>query len=209
LREDERAGKDQRVNAQNAEATAARLVERLHKRQAELDRERQISALPPVLKGAALVIPVGLLKARAAPRQAASPKPDGFAEDPVARAVIEQLAMDAVMAAERKLGNEPRDVSSEKKGYDIESRDPRAGHLRFIEVKGRHAEGREVIVTKNEILASLNAPETFVLALVQVDGGFTREPIYVRQFFKRELGFAETAVVFDLKALAAQGAPPG
>jgi hypothetical protein len=33
------------------------------------------------------------------------------------------------------------------------------GHLRFIEVKGRHAEAREVIVTKNEILASLNAPD--------------------------------------------------
>ena len=44
------------------------------------------------------------------------------------------------MAAERVLGNEPRDVSAEKKGYDIESRDPRAGHLRFIEVKGRHAD---------------------------------------------------------------------
>ena len=64
LREEERAGKDQRINAQNAEATAARLVERLHKRQAELERERQISALPPVLKGAALIIPRGLLKTR-------------------------------------------------------------------------------------------------------------------------------------------------
>ena len=40
-------------------------------------------------------------------------------------------------------GQQPRDVSAEKKGYDIESRDPRAGHLRFIEVKGRHADGRE------------------------------------------------------------------
>jgi len=41
--------------------------------------------------------------------------------------MIEKLAMDAVMAAERVLGNEPRDVSAEKKGYDVESRDPRAG----------------------------------------------------------------------------------
>ncbi|MEI2736886.1 MAG: hypothetical protein V9G24_20330 [Rhodoblastus sp.] len=59
LREEERAGKEQRINAQNAEATAQRLVERLHKRQGELERERQISAMPPVLKGAALVIPKG------------------------------------------------------------------------------------------------------------------------------------------------------
>jgi hypothetical protein len=57
LREEERAGKEQRVNASNAEATAQRLVERLHKRQTELERERQITALPPILKGAALVIP--------------------------------------------------------------------------------------------------------------------------------------------------------
>ena len=209
LREEERAGREQRVNAQNAEATAARLVERLHKRQAELDRERQISALPPVLRGAALIIPVGLLNAWAA--QARTPeqkaKPEGFSDDPVTRALIEKLAMEAVMAAERLLGNEPRDVSAEKKGYNVESRDPRAGHLRFIEVKGRHADGRDVIVTKNEILASLNAPEAFILALVQVDNSFAREPVYVRQFFQRELGFAETAVVFDIDDLMSLGAP--
>src|SRR5690606_11808449 len=106
----------------------------LHKRQAELDRERQISALPPVLKGAALVIPAGLLKARNPIGLAPELKPDGFAEDPIARAMIEKLAMDAVMAVERALGNQPRDVSAENKGYDVESRDPRAGRLRFIEV---------------------------------------------------------------------------
>lgn len=206
LREEERAGKEQRINAQNAEATAQRLVERLHKRQAELDRERQISALPPVLKGAALVIPKGLLDARV--KRAAEGKPVGFAEDPIARAEIERLAMEAVMAAERRLGNVPRDVSAENKGYDVESRDLRAGHLRFIEVKGRHADARDVIVTKNELLASLNAPETYFLAIVQVDEGFAHEPVYVRRFFARELGFAETAVVFNLANLVQSGTGP-
>jgi SNF2 family DNA or RNA helicase len=203
LREEERAGKEQRVNAQNAEATAQRLVERLYKRQAELDRERQISALPPILRGAALVIPKGLLTARVASTEAE--KVSGFEEDPIARAEIERLAMETVMGAERRLGNLPRDVSAENKGYDIESRDSKAGHLRFIEVKGRHIDGRDVIVTKTELLASLNAPETYILALVQVDRGFAREPIYVRQFFKRELGFAETAVVFNVKDLISMG----
>ena len=158
LREEERAGKEQRINAQNAEATAQRLADRLHKRQEELARERQISALPPVLKGAALVIPRGLLAPRL--RQPAG-KPPGFSDDPAARAEIEKLAMAAVMAAETALGNLPRDVSAEKRGYDIESRDPRSGVLRFIEVKGRHADGREVIITKNEFLASLNAPDAY------------------------------------------------
>ena len=88
--------------------------------------------------------------------------------------------MAAVMAAESALGNLPKDVSAEKKGYDIESRDPRSGTLRFIEVKGRHADGRDVIITKNELLASLNTPSAFVLAIVQMDGEFAREPVYVR-----------------------------
>jgi hypothetical protein len=100
-------------------------------------------------------------------------------------------------------------VSAEKKGWDIESRDLKVGHLRFIEVKGRQSDGRQVIVTKNEILASLNAAEAFILAIVQVDGGFAREPVYVRRFFGRELGFAETAVVFDIATLMASGLPPG
>ncbi|MEE3504566.1 helicase-related protein [Acidiphilium acidophilum] len=204
LREEEQAGKEQRINASNAEATAQRLVERLHTRQTELDRERQISALPPVLRGAALVIPCGLLDARAAPRTA--PTPIGFSEDPAARAAVERLAMEAVMAAERHMGFDPRDVSAEKKGWDIESRTP-AGHLRFVEVKGRHAEGRDLILTKNEILASLNAPEAFHLAIVRVDAGFAQAPVYVQRFFQRELGFAETAVVFNLADLLSLAAP--
>ena len=207
LREEERAGKEQRINASNAEATAQRLVERLHKRQEELERERQITALPPVLKGAALIIPKGLLVLRGPSAQQSAPP--GFSEDPDARAEVERLAMDAVIAAERGLGNEPRDVSAEKKGWDVESRDPRAGHLRFIEVKGRHAEARDVIITKNEILASLNSPEAFILAVVRVSAGFAHQPAYVRRFAQREPGFAETAVVFNLDDLMTSGTPPG
>ena len=168
-------------------------------RATSLERERQISALPPVLKGAALIIPQGLLTRRTQPVPAGAPA--GFSDDPASRAEVERLAMDAVISAERALGNEPLDVSAAKKGWDIESRDPRAGHLRFIEVKGRHADARDVIITKNEILAPLNAPEYFFLALVRVDAGFTHAPIYVQRFFQRELGFAETAVVFNINDL--------
>lgn len=206
LREEERAGKEQRINAQNAEATAARLVERLHRRQTELDRERQISALPPVLKGAALVIPGGLLRAKAPQKRESAPT--GFAEDPILRAETERMAMEAVFASERALGHEPRDVSAEKKGWDIESRDHGTGHLRFIEVKGRHAAGRDVILTKNEILASLNAADAFILAIVRVEAGYASEPVYVRRFFTRELGFAETAVVFNIADLLSIGRTP-
>ena len=199
LRVEARAGRDQRINAGNAEATAQRLSDRLQRREEELAMERQITALPPVLKGAALVISKGLLSPRLSLGAA---EEAGFSEDPIARAEVERLAMEAVMAAEIALGNLPKDVSAEKRGYDIESRDPLSGHLRFIEVKGRNAGGREVFITKNELLASLNAPEAFHLALVRVEDGFAHEPLYVQRFFKRELGFAEQAVVFDFDELA-------
>ncbi len=198
LREEERAGREQRINAVNAEATAQRLVDRLHARQTELERERDISALPPILRGAALVVPKGLLDALANPARGA--KPDGFAEDPSSRAEVERLAMEAVMEAEERMGFIPLDVSVQKKGWDIESRTPE-GHLRFIEVKGRRAHARDVILTKNEILASLNAPDAFHLALVRVEAGFAHAPIYVQRFCQRELGFAETAVMFNIADL--------
>ncbi len=202
LREEERAGKEQRINASNAEATAQRLVERLHKRQEELGRERQITALPPVLKGAALVIPAGLLRRRMTPVDASVAS--GFAEDPDARAVVELAAMAAVMAHERHLGHMPVDVSAQKKGWDIESRDGKGGPLRLIEVKGRHADATDVIITKNEILASLNAPDAFHLALVRVSQGFAHKPVYVQRFAEREPGFGETAVVFDWAKLVSK-----
>ena len=86
------------------------------------------------------------------------------------------------MAAERALGREPRDVSAAKVGYDIESRDPKTGHLHFIEVKGRIEGGDTITVTTNEMLVSLNAGERFVLAIVPIgDGGFAHQPVYVRR----------------------------
>lgn len=63
-----------------------------------------------------------------------------------------------------------------------------------------------MIVTKNEILASLNAPDVFHLALVTVENGFAHQPIYIQHFFQRELGFAETAIVFNLADLLSMGA---
>ena len=59
----------------------------------------------------------------------------------------------------------------EKLGYDIESRVPGTGRLRFLEVKGRISGAATITVTKNEILYSLNKPEDFILAIVEfLDG---------------------------------------
>jgi len=90
------------------------------------------------------------------------------------RAAVEARAMDAVMAQERRMGFEPRDVSAENRGYDIESREPATGRLRFIEVKGRRADARDITITRNEMLAALNAGPSCILAVVLVERGFAQ-----------------------------------
>ena len=103
----------------------------------------------------------------------------------------------------KSLGHEPRDVSMEKCGYDIES-PSKTGKLRFIEVKGRIQGARDVIVTKNEILTALNKPEDFILAIVFVDGERT-ETYYISQPFHKEPDFATTSVTYDLAKLLSKG----
>ena len=112
------------------------------------------------------------------------------------------------MQAERDLGNRPRDVSKEKRGYDIESEVPGTGRLRFLEVKGRQAGARTVTITKNEVLTGLNKPDDFILAIVEVDGETPKVPRYVRRPFQREPDFAATSVNYDLQELLALGEDP-
>lgn len=98
------------------------------------------------------------------------------------------------------LGFEPRDVSRENLGYDVESKDPRTGRLRFIEVKGRVAGADRIIVTRNEMICALNSPDQWRLAIVMVEG-VAGTPMYVVHPFTREPQFGETCAMFDLKAL--------
>lgn len=199
----EQAGKGGRLNSGNARTYAQTLTDRLDRRLRQLAEERDIQALPPLVKGAALVVPVRLL------RREGTAAPDGFAEDALARKKIEQLAMDAVIAAERALGREPRDVSAAKAGYDIESRDPKTGHLHCIEVKGRIEGGQTITVTTNEMIVSLNTGDRFVLAIVPIaEGGFAHQPIYVRRPFDRAPDPDACSTNFHLDRLIARGREP-
>jgi hypothetical protein len=200
----EQAGKTPRLNSANARATAQALAGRLEKRLRQLNEERDIQALPPLVKGGALVVPIGLLRP---PKPAAAPQE--LAEDALARQEVERLAMAAVMAAERALGREPRDVSADKVGYDLESRDPKTGHLHFLEVKGRIEGGDTITVTTNEMIVALNAEEAFVLAIVPVSAaGFAHAPVYVRRPFAAAPEKDSTAVVFSLGKLLQRGTAP-
>ncbi len=201
LRAQEAAGKQPRMNWQKARQRADELQARLQKRMEELEQERRLSALPPVAMGGSLVVPAGLFARLKGERET---EPDLFARE---TARVEKLAMDAVMALERRMGYEPRDVSADKCGYDIESKIPGTGQLRFIEVKGRVAGAKTVTVTKNEILTALNKPDEFILAIVDVDGD-EAAPIYIRRPFQREPDFGVTSVNYDLSELLAKGTVP-
>ncbi|MDI9590171.1 MAG: DUF3883 domain-containing protein, partial [Acidobacteriota bacterium] len=113
-----------------------------------------------------------------------------------------------VMAEERRLGYEPRDVETERVGYDIESRVPGTGRLRLIEVKGRVAGAATITVTKNEVLTSLNEPERYILAMVEFLEGGGHRLRYLRRPFQREPDFGVTSVNYDFAALLGRAGEP-
>jgi superfamily II DNA or RNA helicase len=223
LRLQEQAGKiNAKLNSTKAQQRADDLASRLQKRLAELEQERQLSPLPPIVVVGCLVAPIGLLQRVMGKREAS---PTLFAQE---RKRVELMAMQAVMAQERALGNLPADVSTQKCGYDIESQEPATGHLRFIEVKGRIAGAKTVTVTKNEVLTALNKPENFLLALVSVPPvGFPEGDVfrvkemegdyqvdlsgcqvrYVRSPFEKEPDWGVCSVNYDWQALWEKGKP--
>jgi hypothetical protein len=202
LKEQELAGRtNAKLNSGLARQRADDLATRLQKRLADLEQERRLSPLPPVLLGAAVIVPLGVLRRLQGDEP---PTPPAHAVDTERS---EKLAMAAVMQAESQLGFSPRDVSDQNLGYDIESLVPATGGLRFLEVKGRVAGATVVTVTKNEILTALNKPEEFILALVSVDGDET-SVAYLREPFENEPDFTVTTVNFDLKKLLARAQPP-
>jgi superfamily II DNA or RNA helicase len=203
LKEQELAGKvNARINSGRARERANDLEARLRRRMEELEQERLLSRLPPVATGGALVVPINLLRRLRGDR---TEEPGLFARETQR---VERLAMEAVMALERQLGREPRDVSSENLGYDVESKVPEDGRLVFIEVKGRAAGATTVTITKNEILTGLNKPADFILAIVAVDGEAARKPVYVRQPFQKEPDFGVTSVNYELGELLRRGGAP-
>lgn len=201
LRRDEEAGKpNARLNSREADRRAQDLQARLRQRMAQLDREAQIGTQAPVVQAGAIIVPIGLLHQLHGDLQVSQVPIDTQASAVRARAIV--------MEAERRLGNEPKDVELEKRGYDIESRDPSTGHLRFIEVKGRIAGAATITVTKNEINHALNSPEHYRLAIVEFINDEEHRLHYVREPFKREADFGAVSVNYSFSELLTRAEPP-
>jgi len=203
LQDDQRAGKEVRLNLENARRTVDDLTVRLERRKRELAAMRHIISATPVIAGGALVIPAGLLAER---------RGEETGVDTAARKHVEAVAMQVVMDAERALGHEVIDVSAEKCGWDITAYIPagngRPPMTRHIEVKGRAKGQTTVTVSRNEILYGLNQADKFVLAIVLVDGEEYEGPFYIREPFKQEPDWAVTSVNLDLTSLLERAEQP-
>lgn len=208
LKEDGEAGKDIRLNLQNVERTISELEARLEGRRRELQSMRHVVNGTPVVLGAALIVPMGLMN-QLRGEESADPATAAFAKDAAARKRIERLAMQAVQQVEERNGHRVVDVSAEKCGWDISSYPPaidgKQADPRHIEVKGRIKGATTVTVTRNEMLYAFNQGDKFVLAIVLVgDDDSVEGPHYIRNPFDREPGWGVASINFSLTDLLAR-----
>ena len=199
LRLQERAGKaGARLNSSEAHRRAEDLEQRLQARMAQLDREERLSALPPRVRGGALVVPVGLMARMAG----TAPGKPVETQESAAR------AREIVMQVERELGFVPTDREFEHLGWDIESLVPKTGKLRFIEVKGRISGADTISVTKNEVLKALNLPNDYILAIVEFTDNQKHRVHYLRQPFEQKPDWGVVSVNYSMDELIARAGAP-
>ncbi len=110
--------------------------------------------------------------------------------------------MRAVIDAELSMGYDPDDVSKQNWGYDILSGTKNSeDSARHIEVKGRAAGKNDIRLSYNELVFAVSNPQTFILAIVIVDGDVTKSPRYLHGYKFRDPDPLAINVAFNLKKL--------
>jgi superfamily II DNA or RNA helicase len=212
LKERELAGKLPRsgMNSGKARQRADELQVRLRHRLEELEAERQLAPLPPVVAGGALIVPSGLIA------RLTGVTTQVVAEYARERSATERAAVDGVMAIERTLGREPVEMPPNNKGYDIESKTA-DGVLLFIEVKGRLVGAESFTITRSEIGVGRNKPDEHILALAEVPDTLAKVPDtapprirYIRRAFQEvgDLPFDTISVNLQWKPYFDRGEVP-
>ena len=185
LKDDFAAGKDVRMPVENARRMVTDLEGRLESRKKQLQSQRHLVNGSPIVLGAALVIPAGLMAAH----NATTTSPTTYTADAAARSRIEKLAMNAVRQIEEARGWRIQDVSAEKCGWDLTSYPPEGlkAQPKHIEVKGRVQGADTITVTRNEICYGANQADKFILAVVSIgENDAIDGPYYLRNPFDRE-----------------------
>jgi hypothetical protein len=204
LREEVAAGRQPRMQPENAKRRVDELTARLDQRKREIAAMRSVVSSTPNVIGGALVIPAGLLAQRSGSAS--------FTADAEAKRRVELIALNAVKAVEKSLGHHVTDVSDQKCGWDLTSRPPvRNGKLyedRHIEVKGRAKGQTTITITANEIIYALNQKSKFILAVVLVDGDDVEGPFYILNPFDKEPDFGEESRNYQLANLLKRAVKP-
>jgi hypothetical protein len=115
------AGEEMGAAIRQEQENLKALLKEHHERLDELKREQEVLVLEPELEAVAVILPKAPLR------------PEAPAEDEEAKRRVEEAGMQAAMAYERQQGREPKDMSKEFLGYDIDSHGTEG--TRYIEVK--------------------------------------------------------------------------
>jgi superfamily II DNA or RNA helicase len=155
------AGRQLRMSPETAERRARELEYRLVTRMAALDGDAQLTEHPPVVAGAALVLPLGLLDQLGGASPVEVARVAGSTEE------VDRRAVAAVLAAERALGGRPEEMPHHNPGFDVRSVRPNGQAVR-IEVKGRIDGVDTLSITKNGVVTAKNLGDDYRLALVKI-----------------------------------------
>ena len=188
---------------EETEQSADEFRGRLKRRTEELEQELRISPMSPQVIGGALIVPQCFLDT------SDQSTPVRVEISRIDRALIDRIAVDAVMKKERTLGHDPKEMPHQNPGFDIESKDSKTNQLRFIEVKGKSSNATTVTITKTQIFTALNKPDSFILAIVIIEDETAKEIHYIRNPFEKDLDFGVTSVNYDLKDLLDRSEEPG
>ena len=192
----ELAGKRPAISSGRARARADELEARMARRRLELDMEANLHNSPPIIVGAALVIPQGLIdKLRGEP-----PNPAEVAD----RMETDRRAVAAVVRSERALGRNPEPQHHSNPGFDVLSIDPSTGIHYFIEVKGHLPQTLEISVSAQQVQKAKSNPDRWRLAVVSVPSEPDADPAvhYLLDPFRDvTLHFAQTKVPLNVANL--------
>ena len=196
------AGRQPRVQLEKYRARARNLAERLDNYRRKIERQKQLRPESPTVLGAYLEVPQGWLDIHLGGVSEQRQKAVAQGKE-----TIEKLAMDAVFRAERKMGNDPIDVSGNDCGWDITSRRSDGGEDRCIEVKGRAVGAGTVGITYNESITANNLKEKHILAIVLIHPDGTIDgPHYIKNGFDQDIH--PTSLNYDLRKLLARSVRP-
>ena len=203
LKKQELAGQKPRLNSGRARARADDLAARLTRRRLELDREDDLHNSPPIIVGAAIVVPQGLIDLlRGLP-----PDPEETAD----KMETDRRAVAAVLQAERALGRNPEAQAHSNPGYDVLSIDPETGTHYFIEVKGHLPRTTEIHISAQQVSKAKSLPDHWRLAVVSVPDNPAEPPTVhylLNPFHDYTPHFAQTGLPLNVADLLATAQDP-